>query len=201
MTDDFAPACVICDRPSRDRVHPGCRARLHEQLLALPRLYRALALALHPGRRGDGGRTGTRTAPLPCNLDALDLRARGGIEGVLGGWARDLCEREGWTVPLLGDIEGIVDWAAALLAANVGVLCDEHPAIRELADEVRQITAQARRLITGETPPRTVPVACPCGHVLRVSLDTPGTRCAGCGEQYGHAEVLRLPVAERRVAA
>ncbi|MEW2486602.1 hypothetical protein [Streptomyces sp. NPDC048411] len=25
--------------------------------------------------------------------------------------------------------------------------------------------------------------------------------CPGCGEQYGHSEVLRLPMAERRIAA
>ncbi|MFE2497134.1 hypothetical protein [Streptomyces scopuliridis] len=193
--------CAVCDKPSKTRVHDGCRERIHDNLLALPDLYRQLATALFPGRRGDGGRSGTRTAPLPCNEEALDLRARGGIEGVLSSWARDLCEREGWTIPQHRTVEGAVEGCAALLGLNLPMICDEHPAVAEFADELRQITGQARRLITGERPPRRIPVACPCGQVLRVTLDTAGVQCPECGEQYGHSEVLQLPMAERRIAA
>jgi len=193
--------CAICDKPSRTRVHPGCRDRIAANLRALPRLYRQLADALQPGRRGGDGRTGTRSAPIPCSLDSLDLRARGGIEGVVGSWARDLCEREQWDIPDYTSVQAIVDWACGVLLANLAVICDEHPAVRELADELRQITGQAERLITGEKPPRRVPVACPCGQTLRITLDTAGVRCPGCSAQYGHAEALGLPLAERRAAA
>ncbi|MFJ5089996.1 hypothetical protein [Streptomyces sp. NPDC088674] len=193
--------CAVCDRPSVPRVHPGCQQRIADNLADLPALYRQLADALQPGRRGDGGRSGTRTAPLPCNTDALDLRARGGIEGVLGGWARDLCEREGWQIPQHPSIESIVDWGAGLLAANLNVLCDEHPAIREISDELRKTAAQARRLLDGEPAPRTIPLACPCGAVLRVTLDTPGRHCGGCGEQYDRSELFGLPLADRRQVA
>ncbi|MFB6977727.1 hypothetical protein [Streptomyces scopuliridis] len=194
--------CAVCDKPSKTRVHDGCREHIKANLLALPGLYRALEEELTPGRRGNsGGRPGTHGAPIPVSLEVLDLRARGGIEGVLGGWARDVCDRENWTVPALGTIEAIIKWGAGLLLANLPMICDEHPAIREIADELRQITGQARRLITGEKPPRHIPVACPCGQVLRITLNTAGERCPGCAAQYGHTEVLRLPMAERRVAA
>src|SRR3546814_12998295 len=72
--------------------------RMRANLQALSGLYRQLEDVLQPGRRGGDGRSATRTAPIPCSLDAVDLRARGGIEGVVGGWARDLCERENWNV-------------------------------------------------------------------------------------------------------
>ncbi|MCI3155509.1 hypothetical protein ELQ39_27950 [Streptomyces sp. GB4-14] len=202
MYDDASPLepCAVCDQPSRDRVHRGCRDRIAQALRDLPGLYRQLQTALIPSRRGSDGRTTTRTAPLPCNTDALDLRARGGIEGVVGGWARDFCERESWDVPDYQSVQAIVDWGCRVLAANLTIICDEHPAVRELADELRQITGQARRIITGEKPPRRIGVQCSCGHTLRVTLDTAGIRCPACSTQYGHSEALRLPLAERRVA-
>jgi hypothetical protein len=104
--------CAICDKPSRTRVHPGCRDRIAANLRALPGLYRRLADALQPGRRGGDGRSATRNPPLPCSLDSLDLRARGGIEGVVGSWARDLCEREQWDVPDYTSVQAIVDWVS-----------------------------------------------------------------------------------------
>lgn len=204
MTLDHAPQswpCMVCDKPSQPRVHAGCEDRMRANLQALPGLYRGLAVALHPGRRGGDGRTATRTPPLPCSLDVLDLRNRGGIEGVVGGWARDLCERENWTIPEYGSVQAVIDWGVKILLVNLPMICDEHPAVKEIADELRQVTGQAQRLITGEKPPIRVPVQCPCGTVLRVTLDTAGARCGGCETQYGHAEVLQLPMAERRIAA
>lgn len=200
MLDTPPPTCTICDRPARDRVHPGCRDRIADNLRELPQLYRQLGDALQPSRRGSDGRTGSRSAPLPCSLDSLDLRARGGIEGVVGGWARDLCERERWDIPAYQSVVAIVDWACSILGLNLAMICDEHPAVRELAAEIAQTADQARRIITGEKPPRRVPVACPCGHTLRVTLDTAGVRCPACSTQYGHSEALQLPLAERRAA-
>lgn len=201
MTQPDAWPCEICLRPATSRVHDGCRQQIRETLTELPTLYAALADALQPVRRGDGGPTGSgRAAPIPCNLEALDLRARGGIEGVLATWAADLCEREQWQLPQYGSVEAAVDEYAGLLIRNLGIICDEHPAVREFAGEIRQIAGQARRLITGERPPRRIPVVCPCGTVLKVTLDTPGARCAGCEMQYGPAEVLQLPMAERSAA-
>lgn len=200
MNDATDWPCEICLKPSRARVHDGCRDRLANNLLRLPALYRALAAELAPTRRGDGGRTGSRTAPLPVRLDVLDLRSRGGIEGILAGWVRDLCEREGWEVPQYGTVEATVDSYTAILIGNLHVLCDEHPAIREIAHEIAAIVRQCEAITTGEKPARRVAVTCPCGGVLRVTIDSPGARCPTCGQQYGHAEVLSLPLADRAAA-
>ncbi|MER6488778.1 hypothetical protein ABT264_35180 [Streptomyces virginiae] len=198
MNDTY---CELCFRPAATRVHDGCKQKIRENLDQLPGLYAALADALQPTRSGDSGRASSgRTAPIPCNLEALDLRARGGIEGVLATWAADLCEREQWQLPQYGTIEAAVDGYADLLRRNLDMICDEHPAVREFAAEIRQIVGQASRLTTGEKPARRIPVQCGCGTVLRITIDTPGARCPGCETQYGHAEVLQLPMAERAAA-
>jgi hypothetical protein len=202
MIDD-APEqpCAICDRPSRTRVHTGCRERMAEALKELPSLYRQLAGALLPSQRGDGPAvSGTPGRGLPGG-EALDLRARGGIEGVVGGWARELCERERWDVPAYQSVQAIVEWSCTILWHNLAVICDEHPAVKEIAQELAQTVGQARRIITGEKPPRRIGVACHCGRTLKVTLDTAGVRCPDCSTQYGHSEALRLPLAERRNAA
>lgn len=203
VNTDAAPQswpCAVCLRPSTPRVHPGCEDRIRTNLQALPGLYVQLADALHPGRRGGDGRTGTRSAPLPCNLDVLDLRARGGIEGIVGGWARDLCEREGWTLPEYGTVEAAIEGYAGLLLINLPMICDEHPAVKEIADELRQVVGQARRFITGEKPPIRIPVACECGHILKVTLDMDGIRCPHCQEQYDHSRMLNLTPTRRAAA-
>ncbi|MEU1778147.1 MULTISPECIES: hypothetical protein [Streptomyces] len=209
MHDSAAPEpwpCAICDKPARPRVHDGCRTRLDEDLAALPGLYRRLADVLAPGQTGGDGRTASRTAPLPVRLDVLDLRARGGIEGILTTWERDVREHLGWaSSPFRDDaerrsVEQQVKGAARFLRANLLWICDQHPAVREFADEIRQTAGHARALVTGERPERRITVACPCGGTLRVTISTPGARCPACGTQYGHTEALQLPLAERRAA-
>ncbi|GAA0453943.1 hypothetical protein ABZ951_00705 [Streptomyces sp. NPDC046215] len=204
MHDTVAPAswpCVLCDRPARTRVHDDCRVRVATNLDELPVLYRRLEEVLVPGRAGGDGRTGSRTAPLPVNLSALDLRARGGIEGVLTSWeqdARDLLGLPG--VPCRGAVEQQVGGAAAFLQDQLLWFCDIHPAVREFADEIRNVAAQARYLITGETPERHVRLACPCGATLSITLATPGRQCTRCGQQYSWQDLRDLPIAERHAA-
>lgn len=199
--NDVISACAICRNPSTARVHEGCEERLDEGLAALPQLYRQLAEHLAPSRRGDNGRTGSRTAPLPVNERVLDLRARGGIEGVVTTWERDARETLGWEpAPFRGDVQQTVDGAVSFLRLQVSWFCDAHPAVFELAQDIRRLKAECDAIIGGDRPPRRIPVKCPCGTVLRITLDTPGARCPGCEAQYGHAEVLRLPMAERSAA-
>jgi hypothetical protein len=90
--------------------------------------------------------------------------------------------------------------ACGILGLNLAMICDEHSAVRELADELRSVVGQARRIITGEKPPIRIPVACHFGRTLKVTLDTAGVRCPDCSTQYGHSEALRLPLVERRAA-
>ncbi|MFF7443721.1 hypothetical protein [Streptomyces sp. NPDC008122] len=57
------------------------------------------------------------------------------------------------------------------------------------------------RTVTGERAPRRIAVTCPCQQTLRITLDVRGLTCPGCRTEYGHSEVLRLPLAGRRAAA
>lgn len=192
--------CAICHKPSRTRVHPGCQAHIAENIDALPSLYAALAEYLAPGRRGGDGRSGTRTAPLPCSLEVLDLRGRGGIEGILTSWEASTRELLGWAPAEPRNVGQAVECAAEFLRLNLTWICDNHPAIDDMAREASALRRQCERQITGEKPERRIAVACHCGGTLHVTLSTPGTRCVGCGQQYGHAEALQLPLARRAVA-
>lgn len=194
--------CEVCRKPSLPRVHAGCQERLDGNLAHLPQLYRDLSDVLQPGSRGgEGGRSGSRTAPLPLNERVLDLRARGGIEGVVTTWEADMRELLGWEPsPFRGSVEQTVDGAVHVLRSNLIWICEQHPAVYELAQDVRRLRAECEALTAGERPPRRIGVQCSCGTVLRVTLDTPGAKCGGCQTQYGHAELFGLPLAERAAA-
>ncbi|MGH4028509.1 hypothetical protein ACQB60_06185 [Actinomycetota bacterium Odt1-20B] len=200
--DPQTSPCAVYARSARDRVHRGCRERINEHLTELPRLYRNLEDVLQPGRHGGDGRTATRAAPLPRNAAALDLRGSGGIEGVLASWAADLCEREDWPLHRYGNVQAAVDGYAELLRLNLTVICDEHPAVREFAHELRRLVGRARWLLPDEQEPIRFAVCCStpgCAGVLKVTPAAAGARCNRCSTQYG-AEVLKLPLAERSAA-
>lgn len=204
------PRCTCChsllyaDEVGRQACMP-CQARVggHLATLAGPEgLYARLRGALVPGR-ADGGPSvsGSRTAPLPLRLEPLSLSARGGVVTILQTWLIDWHDQLGWTYPRFeGGLQQQCDQVVTQLRANLPWAASSHPAFDEFAHEVGQITAACRRQVTGERPERRVSVACTCGRPLRITVSTPGARCAGCGQQYGRTEVLQLPLAERSAA-
>ncbi|MFJ2676359.1 hypothetical protein [Streptomyces sp. NPDC087525] len=203
--------CLICHRGlhADEAGRYACRHctdRIDGNLRALAGpdgLYARLGAQLAPGA-GNGGPavSGSRTAPVPLRLEVLNLMTAGGpVLGPLETWVRDW-ETHGWAELLeAGTLQQRVDHAARTLRFNLEWAVAHHPAIDEFAHEIWQMRRQCQAQITGERPPRRIPVACPCGAVLRVTLDTTGVQCPGCTAQYGHKEVLRLPMAERRPAA
>ncbi|GGP55917.1 hypothetical protein [Streptomyces abikoensis] len=193
--------CSLCLTPSGLPAHDRCRRRLSDALNELPDLYRALAAHLAPGRTGAASRRGSRTPPLPLRLDVLDLRAWGGIEGILTSWERDLCDRLGWaTPPFRGTVEQQVDEAARLLRDNLDWIVGCHPAADDFASEIHAVVNQIKAVVTGETPERRLRLACTCGASLTITLSTPGRRCIRCGQQYGFQELRHLPLAARSAA-
>jgi hypothetical protein len=204
VTQPAAPTswpCEICRKPSVPRVHDGCRQHLDDNLAALPGLYADLADVLMPGRRGSDGRTATRAhSPIPANEEALDLRARGGIEGVVGSWTRDICEREDWEFPEYGSVDTAVSQYVRFLRNNLLAICDSHPAVYELAQEVAKVRGQAERLIKGEPGERKIPLLCdgqldggdPCGAVIKITISTSGKQCPRCGTQRDRDQLLNL---------
>jgi hypothetical protein len=195
-----ATPCAVCDKSARERVHRGCRERMAEALKELPQLYRQLADALQPARRSDGPAVpAPPAAASPAATPSTSGPAAASKASSAAGPATS-ANGSSWDVPAYQSVQAIVDWSCAILLANLAIICDEHPAVKELAHELASIRGQAERLITGEQPPRKVGVACPCGNTLRVTLDTAGVKCPACSAQYGHSEALRLPLAERRAA-
>ncbi|MGW3491959.1 hypothetical protein, partial [Streptomyces sp. NPDC001054] len=205
--DATAPACVICHRTLwADEQHryacPPCTLRIAEDLAALPGLYAQLPTVLAPGS-GNGGPavSGSRTAPLPLRLEPLSLHARGGVTATLQSWIEDWHETLGyqpqrWT----GGLQQQCEQAVARLQLLLPWAAEEHPAIDDMAREIRELRRACERQITGEPPERRIRLACPCGRVLAVTLDTLGREC-GCGVRYGRAELFDLPLAERRQVA
>ncbi|KAB7850142.1 hypothetical protein [Streptomyces mobaraensis] len=201
-TEFDQPSCALCRRPSRAPFHDDCRQHLDRALAGLPVLYRQLADALAPGRPGTTtARPATRTAPLPVRLDALDLRARGGIEGIVTSWERDVRELLDLAPPpFRGTVEQQLGGGVAFLRGNLLWIIHEHPAADEFAAEIHHTARQAAAVITGERPERRIGLSCStCGARLTITLSTPGRRC-GCGQQYGFQELRRLDLAARSAA-
>ena len=67
-----------------------------------------------------------------------------------------------------------------------------HPALDDFAKEIYKIRARAEAIISGERPPRPIAVACTCGTVTSITLNTDGFTCRGCGTERGHEEALKL---------
>ncbi len=205
--DAVNPVCTICMYGLRDgeRDRLACRIcqdRGTMMLHALPGLYDQLGDLLEPGSgRGDGRVSGTRGAPLPCSLHVLDLRARGGLVTVLAEWEAAVRDELGYEAPpFRGDLRQTLAGTVTFLVANAPWIYSSFSAAADLHREIRALHSHAERLVTGEQTERRVTVRCGCGQPMRVTLTTPGRRCTGCGTQYGHAEVLQLPLADRAAA-
>lgn len=210
MTSDDAPRCTCCHSPlyADELTAYGCRpciTRVDQDLRTLAGadgLYAKLSGRLMPGSGGGGPSvSGSRSAPLPIRLEPLSLMARGGVLTILQTWLVDWHELLGWTHPRWqGGLQQQLDQVVKALRINVQWAAEAHPAFAEFAMEVGQVRRQCEQQVTGETAPRRITVACPCGGTMRVTLDTPGAKCPACSVQYGHAEVLRLPMAVRAAA-
>lgn len=125
----------------------------------------------------------------------------GPVLGPLETWVWDWCEHGRAEVCEAGTLQQRVDHAVGTLRFNLQWAVTSHPAVDEFSRETALIYRQRDAQVSGERRPRVIPVACPCGTTLRFTLDTAGCCCPGCGQQYGHSEVLQMPMAERRIAA
>jgi hypothetical protein len=211
MLEAAAHLCTVCLRAlyADELGHQACRpctdrVDLNLRSLAGPDgLYARLSGRLMPGS-GSGGPSvsGSRTAPLPLRLEPLSLLARGGVVTILQTWLIDWHETLDYRHPRWdGDLQQQCDQAVHRLRVLLPWAADAHPAFEEFARETGQLRRQCEAQVTGEKPPMRVPVGCPCGQTLRVTLDSPGARCPNCSTSYGHTELMGLPLAERRTAA
>ena len=206
--DDYQwPTCNTCPRDMRrdelDRLNCRiCQHRADDNLAALPGLHEALEHALAPRRQSDGPHvTGSRTAPIPVRLDALNLLAVGGILTTLQEWQTDWHDQLGWTQPSWnGDQKQQLDQTVHALRTNLDWAASSHPAFPDFSREIAALVRSSRQQIDGTPPERRIAVTCPCGGTIRVTISTPGARCPACSHQYGRADVLELPLAVRNAA-
>ncbi|MFE6815978.1 hypothetical protein [Streptomyces sp. NPDC057677] len=202
------PTCTCCRRDLRDYERGRyactvCEDRIAVHLGAIPGLFERLDDHLARGSAGSGPAvSGSKTAPAPCRMDVLNLRtAAGPVLAPLETWVRDWSEAGYAEIGERGSSVARVTHACRTLRFNLSHAVAKHEALDEFAGEVASIWRTLTRIVEGETPPRRIAVTCPCEQTLRITLDTRGETCPRCGAEYGHSEVLRLPLADRRAAA
>ncbi|MFE6126777.1 hypothetical protein ACFQ6Q_00670 [Streptomyces sp. NPDC056437] len=201
--------CCICRREldADERTHQACRHctdRVDRDLRAIAGsdgLYARLSGRLMPGSSSGGPSvSGSRTAPIPVRMEPLSLMCRGGVVTILQTWVEDW-RSYGHAAPVRGGtLQQQCDAAVQTLRFNLSWASESHPAFEEFGRELGQMRRQCEGVISGEKPPRRVPVACPCGTILRVTLDTTHATCVGCETDYDHAQLLDLPLAQRSAA-
>jgi hypothetical protein len=179
-----------------------CEDRVGQALVDIPRLYSQLSDHLHRGATNGPAVSGSKAAPAPLRVDVLDLQMeKGPVLGVLQGWVRDWEFYGHAELHETDTLQERVAGACRTLRYNLGWAVTNHPAADEFADEVLSAHRTLSRTVTGETTPRRIAVTCPCQQTLRITLDTRGETCPRCRTEYGHSEILRLPLADRRAAA
>lgn len=169
-----ADPCVVCRNPKRIPNRPmvcdGDRQRLGSMLAEIPDLYARLDAA----RAGAGSGpkvSGSREAPVPVSLDAVDLAApaRAGSVGIRtrGDWSTKGGDPDqvGY-LPVATELDTWVrDWitqewcpGAHLPTPTVAILggwlrtrlddaCDQHPAVDEFAADVKRVHRSLTRAI------------------------------------------------------
>jgi len=205
--------CVVAQNPNHHVEHgqvcAGCTQRIRCDLDDIVHLY--LRLDLQPGSGNHGPRvTGSREAPLPLRVDALDLTmpARGegltavgkepdpdgvplqvgqpSVASTLDLWVRDWREvrdrGEGLPTPTVAVLVG---W----LTVRLDWACDEHPAVDEFAGEIRRLRNTLRREVGDVDPrPERLPAPCPACDLLAMVRDSDGVRCRNCRTELGDDE-------------
>lgn len=213
MSEQPVYPCVICRKatPTAGMVCDGDRLWLHRTLGEIPTLHARLRDALVPGQAQGQRVSGSREAPLPLRVDALDLgmparlpeptdAARAhpedqigslSVASVLDSWVRDWREvrnmREIAPVPtvvtLARWLRDRLDWA-----------CTNHSAVDEFAHEMRSLL-RALRAACGVEEVRPELLDAPCSRCdTRAMYRLPGedrVECGGCGRRLTEDEYRR----------
>lgn len=211
--DDAAP-CTIgrCQRSTE--LGRWCCSTCTEQMRAWLRDIEQYANTLDatPGVGGDGGRRspGYGSRP-PANLDVIAAMDRRSVGHVIGA-----DDTENATRSIIGTLRRLVEWVrderrrldeppeaarsgAPTIATETRYLlgridwCTRQAWIDDLADDIRELHAQVRRL-AGEAPPRSLAPCGGCGGPLFPVGDayTVAVRCGDCGGTYDGVTLLDL---------
>ncbi|MDX2698952.1 hypothetical protein [Streptomyces ipomoeae] len=186
--------CTFCTE--RDLAHggflcPTCVRVTRDRLTRLPRMWHALQAWLAPGSTTTTayGRTRLAEAPLPVREEVLDLRAAGGIAGVLEDWREAVHDTRGFTPPILAaSLEDRVAIAAAVLDRNLEWIARWYAA-PSFADDIQRLAGRVYAVIQpGHDHARPVflghciavdPFGVICGARLWAHMDRP-VACEWC---------------------
>lgn len=201
--------CTLCAKHHIEHgsLCPDCTRTTLDHLHRLPRMWASLEAWLAPGATGPaqyGGRVRRAEAPLPLSEEVLDLRAAGGIVGVLEDWHSAVHKTRGLPAPArAGSLQHRVTMAATALADQIhfialwehgGQLARE---VRRLVDRVHAVVQPGRAL--DEPPEPTFLGRCVavdedgvvCGNRLYADMTRP-VQCAKCLCPYPPAVWLAL---------
>lgn len=216
--------CTVagCPQDARHRFAcDRCTERIRNHLREIERYAAIIAHTKTRGRGGDGGRRapgfGSRSPADDSKIAADDYRSRSTGDG-----PDDI---DGDVLSMLGTIHAINEWirenldqpprAPRTLTSEIGWLlgqvdfCATRPWVADIADNVRELHAQTRRL-SRDSPPGTVgnclATGCP-GKVYPALVDNPadpygprvdGGRCSTCREPYDWLRLIDLRQATMR---
>jgi hypothetical protein len=201
--------CVICQRRPYERaqVCESCRTWLAGVPAQIVEAYALLPDAMLPATDGGQRVSGSREAPLPLAVDALDLTlpARAAtvhdphgdqhghqpVATILDTWVRDWAGHRREHLP-----EPTVAILAGWLRDRTEWACDQHPAVDEYADELRGLV-RTLRIITG-TARLVVRLPTPCPDCDLLSLirqdGADHVECTQCRRLWTEDEYRRLAV-------
>ncbi|QCX81083.1 hypothetical protein C9F11_37500 [Streptomyces sp. YIM 121038] len=168
------PHCTTNDLPHGGFLCDPCVRATSRHLLQLPTLWSALEIWLAPGRGAPfiSGRTPRAEAPLPLREEVLDLRAEGGIVGVLEDWRAAVHDARGMAPPpravslehrvaiAARALDGHLDWIARWYAAP------------DLATDIRTLVGRAYAVIQPGRDPDEPQYLGRC-----IATDTTGAVC------------------------
>jgi hypothetical protein len=197
--------CTLCKTVlEHGHLCPDCTKDTLTRLHAMASLWVSLEAWLVPGATGTaqyGGRVRRAEAPLPLRQEALDLRAGGGIVGVLEDWHAAVCDARGIPLPprpagvaarvrqasahLIGHIHFIVLWEqAGTFAKEIRALDRRVQAVTDPGSDRDEPTALGR--CVAELPDGSV-----CGARLYADMGRP-VQCTRCECKYPPEKWLAL---------
>jgi hypothetical protein len=202
--------CGLCEEQlEHGHLCSSCTLATLERINRMPGLWRSLESFLAPGSSAGlaYGRTPMAEAPLPVSEDALNLRAVGGIVGVLEDWWRAMRADRGWARPVKDrpDGDGVaarVEAAARALAVNLEWMAAYWWPVAEFAQDLRRLEAEVLSIVDPRDPRErgrrygycvTVDQdGNVCGAVLRLYEGETALTCRWCRYVYQPVEFLLL---------
>lgn len=203
--------CGLCEQQLEydGYLCPGCTRATLQRLDRMPKLWAVLAAFLAPGSSTSPhyGRTRPAEAPLPVREHVLNLRAAGGIAGVLEDWRAAMQADRGWGPPATpAAVDRRVTAAARGLAMNMDWIASEWPEAGPFAQEIRALEQDVLTIVDPEDPEElrhrrgtrighcvaALPDTTVCGAILRAYPGEALLTCRWCGAEYGPEQYLLL---------